>query len=549
MTYSIADFSFKKILNTIDWKLLLFLILFLNVKLAVKVPAIIIIYILQFNFKFGFSFKNSRLPLFYLLIIAIAVIGLIVNKNYDNPDYLLVFLTGMVFWGLCLLSVHQVKLSVENNNVEIIDRTILFFFAINAILSFYNIAHIIWETGAINPYRYQGEYQKYFIGTGDYIRGLTFDTSTTNAVLNAFGIIYFLDKKKPAMVLICMAVLLLTGSNFTNLALLLILALLSAFKSNKDQKSLIAICLMFLVVFMAKVSPQNNKYVFDSIENIFHSPKQQTGPITANLDQVGITGPEEIRRKAAQRYIDSISYIASKKEAVKPLQQTTASLPNYHGRILIVGPNINKPPYLTPEDTTLDERRLLTFIDAHKNSLPISRQTSFKPGLPGKIRGLFQTVSFLQHNPAKIIAGDGIGNFSSKLAFKATGLGFEGAYPAKYIYISRDFLSNHLDIYLNFFSKKDGLHSLTNNPYSVYDQLLAEYGLLGLAAFMIFYLGFFAKNFKKLSYGLPLLALMMAVFFIDYWFEQLSVIVFFELLLFLNIKETTSQKPVNYEYK
>jgi len=171
MTYSIADFSFKKILNTIDWKLLLFLILFLNVKLAVKVPAIIIIYILQFNFKFGFSFKNSRLPLFYLLIIAIAVIGLIVNKNYDNPDYLLVFLTGMVFWGLCLLSVHQVKLSVENNNVEIIDRTILFFFAINAILSFYNIAHIIWETGAINPYRYQGEYQKYFIGTGDIYTG------------------------------------------------------------------------------------------------------------------------------------------------------------------------------------------------------------------------------------------------------------------------------------------------------------------------------------------------------------------------------------------
>ena len=150
---------------------------------------------------------------------------------------------------------------------------------------------------------------------------------------------------------------------------------------------------------------------------------------------------------------------------------------------------------------------------------------------------------------AVVIVGDGIGNFSSKLAFKATGLGFEGGYPAKYIYISRDFLSNHLDIYLNFFSRRSGLHSLTNSPYSVYDQLIAEYGLLGIAAFAVFYLGFFTKHFKKLTYGIPILIMMMAFFFIDYWFEQLSVIVFFELLLLLNIKETDSLKPMNYEYK
>ena len=549
MTYSIADFSFKKILHSIDWKLLLFLMLFLNVKLAVKISAIVLIYLLRPDFRLGFSFKNSRLPLFYLLIMAIAFVGFAVNQNYESPNYLPVFFIGAVFWGLCLLAVHQILLSVENNDAEIIHRTILVFFVINTAFSFFNITRIIWETGALNPYLYQGGNQKYFIGTGDYIRGLTFDTSTTNAVLNAFGVIYFLGKKIPVMAFTCMAVLLLTGSNFTNLVLGFVLLILFLFKSSRDQKSLIVICLMFLVVFMAKISPQNNKYVFNNIANIFHSPKPGDEKMTTAQGHASTISTEETKRKFAQQYIDSINCVFRKKETAKPLQLTTTSLPNYHGRIIIPGPNINKPPYLTPTGTPADEKLLLTFISAHKNNLPISTQTNFIPGLPGKIMGLFQTGRFLQHNPAEIIAGDGIGNFSSKLAFKATGLGFEGGFPAKYIYINRDFLSNHLDIYLSFFSKSAGFHSLINSPYSVYDQLLAEYGLLGLSAFIIFYLGFFTRHYKKLTYGVPLLLLMLGVFFIDYWFEQLSVIVFFELLLLLNIKETTFLKLVNYGHK
>jgi hypothetical protein len=547
MTFSASKFDFKKAINYVDWKLLLFLLLFLNVKLAVKIPAIVIIYLLQFNFRFGFSFKNSRLPLFYLLIGTIAFIGLVVNKNFESTNYLLLFVTGIAFWGLCLLAVHQVKLAIENNAVETIHRTIVVFFVINAVLSLCNIGLIMIETGTINPYTFQGEYQKYFIGTGDYIRGLTFDTSTTNAILNAFAVIYFLDKKKAGMVLVCMAVLLLTGSNFTNVILMLVLALLFIFKSTRDQKSLIAICLMFLIVFMAKISPQNNKYVFGGITNILHSSAQRSPIPTRAADGNIITGTEAIKRKFAQDYIDSINAVLSQKQAVKiaPLDSIGA-LPNYHGRILIVGPNINKPPYLIQRDTTFEERRLLAFIDAHKSSLPISGQTVFKPGIPGEITGLLQTVNFLQNHPAKIITGDGIGNFSSKLAFRATGLGFEGEYPTKFIYICKDFLTNHLDIYLNFFSKGDGLHSLTNSPFSVYDQMLSEYGLLGIVVFIVFYLGFFVKHFKKLTYGIPLLLLMMAAFSIDYWFEQLSVIVIFELMLMLNIKETVHLKPASY---
>src|SRR5580692_10320950 len=106
MTYSFAWPAIKNTVNKIDWRLLLFLMLFLNVKLAVKIPAIILIYLLKFNFKFGLSLRNSRLPLFYLLIMGIGFIGLIVDKSYGNPNYLLVFLTGICFWGLCLLAIH-----------------------------------------------------------------------------------------------------------------------------------------------------------------------------------------------------------------------------------------------------------------------------------------------------------------------------------------------------------------------------------------------------------------------------------------------------------
>ena len=99
------------------------------------------------------------------------------------------------------------------------------------------------------------------------------------------------------------------------------------------------------------------------------------------------------------------------------------------------------------------------------------------------------------------------------------------------------FLSNHLDLYLYYFSKADGLHSIINNPSSVYDQLLGEYGLSGLLSFFIFYIGFFLRKIRRLTYGIPLILFLLAIFFIDYWFEQLSIVVFFELLLFLNIKE------------
>jgi hypothetical protein len=554
-----VTFYFDKIKDKVDWKLLTFLLLFLNVKLAIKIPVIILFSLWQFNFKFGFSLKNSRLPLFYLLAIAISLVNWFINKAYISVNYNILLLTGTFFWLICILAIHQIKLAVENDTAEVVHQTITTFFIINALLSIAAIAVIALKVHTINPYTYQGLYQKYFISTGDYVRGVTFDTSITNAVLNAFCVIYFLFRKNAIMLFVCMVILLLTGSNFINLILLPILLILFVFKTNKYQKSLIVICFVFLAVFMVKISPQNNRYAENTLKPLFHHQDINTRtvllsppvapelPITLRPDST--LNADERKQKIATLYLDSVSkllMVIRSKQAHLKLSKVVHIIDE--GRIVIQEPDINEAFYQSLKVTPPEQMQMVQFIRTHKSSLPISGSDNYNTTLPGKATGFIQTLTFFKGHLNRIFTGIGMGNFSSKLAFRASGLGFVGSYPSKFTYINHDFLINHLDIYLNYFSKWSGMHSLTNSPFSVYDQLIAEYGLIGLIVFVIGYLGFFAKHYKKLTYGIPILIVLMLVLFTDYWFEQLSVIVFFELLLLLNIKETQALKPLHNEF-
>ncbi|MDN3584472.1 hypothetical protein [Mucilaginibacter flavus] len=485
-------------------------------------------------------------------MIVIAAFNWLISSNYANINYSLLVLAGLAFWGLCILAVHQVKLAVDRNEPAVIHQTILAFFVINAVFSFGNLFLIFLETHAINPYTYQGQLQKYFIGTGDYVRGITFDISTTNALLNGFGVIYFLTRKNAPMLFVCMATLLLTGSNFLNLVVVSILLLLFAFKTNKYQKSLVVICLVFLAVFMAKISPQNNKYTSETIAHLFHKelypnkplPATNLLPLTYRPDS--ILNPEERRQKKAQIFIDSIYVVNHPKNLI--INKATDIYKTESGHIEIKGDDINSAPFQSSTETPAEQKPLISFISLHKQELPISGTSNDVPEIPGKLMGFMQTATFLKQHLGKLATGAGMGNFSSKLAFRATGLGFAGGYPHKLVYINHSFLVNHLDLYLNFFSKRSGFHSLTNSPFSVYDQLLAEYGIIGLLVFAIYYLGFFTRHHKVLTYGLPILLLMLAAFFIEYWFEQLSVMIFFELLLLLDIKEHQTLKPLSNEF-
>ena len=536
-TYSVR---IRKTFKTIDWKLLVFLLLFLNVKLVIKLAALICIYFLRPDFKFNFRFRGSRLPLFYPLIIGIALLNYFITSGFSIHNYSIVFLIGVCFWFFSILAIHQVRLSVEGNEPAVIHQTIYFFFIINAIVSIITYLLIVYETKTINPYLYQGGYQKYFIGTGDYIKGISFDTSTTNALLNVFGVVYFLQRKKTMMVFLSMIILLMTGSNITNIILSLVLLIVFVFQSDKDQKSLVVICFFFLVMFMAKISPQNNNYLVASFDNIFGT---EVGISHRSIAQASIKEspdsvltPDERKQKLAMLYIDSISLSQSEKQN-PGIIQTAMVNENFSMPV----DNINAPEFQHKSFVTPVEENMFQFIGSHLIDLPISSDSSFQPKYPGKVIAWKQTINYFKQHPAKLATGLGMGNFSSKLAFKTSAIKVAGAYPEKYKYISNAFLTNHLDLYLFYFSKTDGLHSIIHNPASVYDQLLSEYGLLGLSAFFIFYIGFFIKKVRLLSYGIPLLLLLSGILFFDYWFEQLSIIVFFELLMFLNLKEKANK--------
>lgn len=516
--------------------LLIFLVLVLNVKLVIKLLAIAMLCFLQPGFKFGFSFKQSRLPLFYPVIILIAIINAIVLGLFFRNNYLPAFALGIGIWIACILVSNQLKLFTGKMDAERIHSTILVFFLINAAISIGTLAAICIETGSLNPYLFQGNYQKYFISTGDYIKGVSFDTSTTNAALNAMGIIYFLYRGKYSMMALCLFVLILTGSNLLNLMIIILMGGIFIATKNKTRKSIIACSIIPFIIFWARVSPQNNQYLAHNFSTFFNeeNPKKENG----NSNELSLLPfdkltSEQQKERIARNHIDSMG---------KKIMDSLVDLNNVSKPILasleekktIPQPNIHTAVFQHKDDTSTTRKEWIDFTI--RKTVDAERVVTSSP-LPGKIKAWIQSKDELLSHPEKILAGFGMGNFSSRNAFKTTSLNIAGNYPAQLKYIDPVFEKNHLALYLSYFTMPEKYHSVINTPNSVFNQMISEYGIAGLSAFMVLYLGFFLKKWRLLTYGLPMIFLMTGLFFTEYWFEQLSIVFLFELLLFTDMKK------------
>ena len=527
----------------VDWNLLIFLLLFLHVKLAVKLAALVFIYWRRFDLSFKFSLKQPGLPFFYPAMIGIALVNFLVYGLFRDSHYSFLLLTGIIFWIMCILALHQVTLSVTQNSLEKLHNALLVFFVINALASFVNIFSIIAEIGELNPYHYQGNYQKYFIGTGDYIRGITFDTSTTNAILNAFGLVYFLLRKKMVLSIICLLVLLLTCSNFTNLLIIACLIFLFIFRTNRDQKSIIMVQLTLVAVFMIRVTPQNNtysRYIIGQtvgVKEIITKKSNKEIPITQKPDSELSTSAR--KTKFAQLYLDSLARLSLLETNKIRSQQKTDSQIHFKPEIQKI--NIHAPEYQHRQDSSETRLQAIAYLNliekqAEAKSQKIDTVLRINEP-PGKLTAFKELYGFMKTHPLKLVTGNGMGRFSSKLAFRATGLKIAGGYPSAYTYVDEDFKNNHLSVYLNYFGKDSGMHSIANSPNSFYGQLLGEYGLMGVVCFVMLYVLFFTKGLMQLTYGLPVLIIMAGALVTEYWFEQLSIVVMFELLILVNRKE------------
>jgi hypothetical protein len=517
----------KKQGQRIDIGLLAVLLLLLDVKLPVKIAGLVLLLLQNRNLRLRFSSRYPAIPWFYAALIFIALANTLLFGLFRLPHYLPLLMTGLLYAIIPLLAFATLRQHIEKKDPVHLENTIAVFFILNAVVSAAHLLAIMLETGVLNPYRYQGMYQKYFIGTGDYIRGITFDTSTANAVLNAFGTIFFLLRKQLWMTLLCCWVMLLAGSNTSNVLLLMALLYVFVFRSDKDIKSIVLLCFGSMILFVSQISPQNNLYTIRLAEKLItgKAPQKEKPVYLFVLTEKpdSILTPEQRKQKAAQLYLDSIA----------ALQSGNRSKPE-----LLPLVNIHAPEYQHKPDSTAARMEVIHFM--HQEGIAVADTVKDVSNQSGKKESIRQLLLFFHSHPVRIITGNGMGNFSSRLAFKATGLHIAGAYPRKWIYIHPDFKKYHLSIYLSYFGQDSGYHSILNSPNSVYAQLLGEYGLAGLMAFVFGYFWYFLRLSKRSALVLPLLAMLLGFCLMDYWLEQLSVFIFFELLVMIDIRKQNS---------
>lgn len=162
-----------------------------------------------------------------------------------------------------------------------------------------------------------------------------------------------------------------------------------------------------------------------------------------------------------------------------------------------------------------------------------------------KIISFMQTKDYISSGLTEAIFGAGGGKFSSRTAFLTSG-DYVSWYPQNFKFISSQFEDNHFSLWNSELLKEPYKDGTANQPFSFYNKIFGEYGLLGFIIFLILYLGKWLNNIKNLTYGKYILFLMMFYFILDYWFEYFTVIIFCELFISLDLKENfTNKKPNN----
>ncbi|EGV43075.1 hypothetical protein BZARG_1638 [Bizionia argentinensis JUB59] len=179
----------------------------------------------------------------------------------------------------------------------------------------------------------------------------------------------------------------------------------------------------------------------------------------------------------------------------------------------------------------------------------INRIMENEDRVPYKIKSFWQTIDYNSSSVKSLFIGAGGGNFSSRVAFMGSG-DYVDWFPKTLSYSSDEFIKNHLGIWNHDFNNKwDDKNNTANQPFSFYNQIMGEYGLVGVLIFLLFYLGYVAKNWNILTYSKFAMACLLGYFLLDYWFEYFSVMVIFELLLMLDIKLNSKEEKENMNAK
>lgn len=464
----------------INTSLLLILVMVTQHSFAIKFASIFLALILGIgSFK---KFDRKAIPLFYLLIIITEILKFaFFNPSYSVP-HAAQFAVGMVYWisalALCWLIYYHVK---ESGNVK---GSLQVIAVLNFAFSLWQIVHICFIEGVWNPYN-TGHRHPYGVSSGDLINGLFHGVHLTNAFVSLMLCFYFMYHKQVVFLLLCLGSLLLTGNNYATLVLGLGSFIMFFTAPDKGRRMQILMAFVITVGFYFLITPLNAEYMIEKVAHV-----SATLPNSSKVQQ-----EEEA---------------SSKSDFVE----------------VAIADTLN--PYDTQESAVV---RVRAGSDSAYNFVSQS----------GKARSYFMTRKLLFSSPGHFLFGTGMGGFSSKLAFNSSGV-MEGSSLGKVLprYETAEFKKNHKSLYVFLKHQHIMFHSESNRPFSVYNQLLGEYGFVGFIFFLVFYLWFFIRRMNWRTYALPVLISLLFVFNIDYLFEGLSVVLFFETLMFADWHERTT---------
>ena len=198
--------------NKIDWLLLVFIIVFTNQAIfSLKLIALVLIYLFRFNLNFDI-FKG-RLPKFFLFIILLSTINFVFIIRDFSVGHFAAFAVGNSSWVFALLSMHQIKLSIERYGVPAMHRTIKVFMVIHFLLCIAQLLRVMVITGTMDPYDMAMPFP-YGMSTGDNIHGVFFEASYYNLVLSSMLAIYFLFRREYIYTFMASTCLILIFGNF-----------------------------------------------------------------------------------------------------------------------------------------------------------------------------------------------------------------------------------------------------------------------------------------------------------------------------------------------
>jgi hypothetical protein len=298
-----------------------------------------------------------------------------------------------------------------------------------------------------------------------------------------------------------------------------------------------------LIIFITTVSPQNNEYVvsfiYKMIGKAYYLPPVKI--ITHDeLKQMpdSLLTYDQKREKQGLLYLDSVSNIIQTTHPVAEIED-----------ILKPDTTFSKEKkvfyeYRPTAQVKQKENRFFSFL--LKNYMASGRDSlnnQYDWGKPGKLTAGLQLVDFYRQHPSIKWFGAGVGNFSSRIAFKSTALGIGGRYPEKYAYLHPYFQNAHLYVYLYYHAQWQINHTAANTPDSTYYQVVGEYGIIGLCLFFFLYACYFLWKTRRSTYALPLVFLMLAAFSVEYWFERVSIVILFELLVLLDLRTLQEERP------